>query len=81
MDAVIIAVESVAPAREVLRDHRGIVIGVLETQRLTGKLIARDASGIVVGTYDPRSNQTRDSHGRVVGRGNLLGALLRLESR
>ncbi len=48
----------------------------MEVQRLTGKLIARDAHGVVLGSYDLRSNETRDTHGRVIGRGNLLGALL-----
>ena len=69
-------IEIAAPAREVLCDHRGTIIGTLETQRLTGKVVARSPRGIVVGVYDPRSNETRDSHSRVVGRGNLLGALL-----
>ncbi len=70
-------IESAAPAaREVLRDQRGTIIGILERQRLTGKLVARSPRGIVVGVYDPRTNETRDRHGRVVGRGNLLGALL-----
>ncbi len=74
MDAPVIAIT--APAREVLRDHRGTIIGTVEPQRLTGKVVARDARGVVVGTYDPRLNETRDAHGRVIGRGNLLGALL-----
>ncbi len=70
-------IEVAAPAaREVLRDHRGTIMGTLEPQRLTGKVIARSPRGIVLGVYDSRSNETRDSHGRVVGRGNLLGALL-----
>ena len=76
MDAVIMTVQSAAQAREVLRDHRGIIMGVLEPQRLTGKLIARNARGVMVGSYDPRSNENRDAHGQVVGRGNLLGAFL-----
>jgi hypothetical protein len=71
------AIEIAAPsAGEVLRDHKGIIIGTLASQRLTGKVIARSPNGIVVGVYDARSNETRDAHGRVVGRGNLLGALL-----
>jgi hypothetical protein len=73
MDAPVI--EIAAPAREVLRDERGTITGTLEPQALTGKVLARDAHG-VVGTYDPRLNETRDAHGRVIGRGNLLGALL-----
>jgi hypothetical protein len=75
MDIPIIE-EFAAPAREVVRDRRGTIMGALERQRLTGKLVARDARGVLVGTYDPRSNETRDRHGRVVGRGNLLGAFL-----
>jgi len=69
------AIEIAAPAREVLRDHRGTIIGTVEAQRLTGKVVARDARGILVGIYDPRLNETRDAHGRVIGRGNLLGVL------
>jgi len=68
--------EIAAPACEVLRDHRGTIIGTLEPQRLTGKVVARSPGGIVVGVYDPRSTETRDAHGRLVGRGNLLGAFL-----
>ncbi len=41
-------IEIAAPAREVLRDHRGTIIGVVETQRLTGKVIARDTRGVLV---------------------------------
>jgi hypothetical protein len=70
-------IEITAPAAcEVLRDHRGTIIGRVETQHHTGKLVARDARGVVVGSYDPRLNETRDARGRVIGRGNLLGALL-----
>jgi hypothetical protein len=70
-----VAVERPA-AREVIRDHRGAIIGTMEPQRLTGKVIARDARGVLLGIYDPRSNETRDARGRVVARGNLLGALI-----
>ena len=75
MDAPVVEIAAPA-AREVLRDNRGTIIGTLEPQRVTGKVIARDARGVVVGSYDPRLNETRDARGRVVGRGNLLGALL-----
>jgi hypothetical protein len=70
-----VAVERPA-AREVLRDHRGTIIGTVEPQRLTGKVIAQDNRGVLVGTYDRHSNETRDARGRVVARGNLLGALI-----
>jgi hypothetical protein len=70
------AIEIAAPAREVLRDHRGTIIGTLEPQSPTGKVVAHSPRGVVVGVYDPRSNETRDARGRVIKRGNLLGALL-----
>ncbi len=74
MDAPVI--EIAAPtAREVLRDHSGTIIGTVEPQRLTGKLVARDARGVLLGTFNPRLNETRDARGRVIGQGNLLGAL------
>lgn len=75
MDAAIVEIQQ-APAREVIRDHQGVVIGVIERQRLVGKLIARDASGVIVGIYNEHSRTTRDAHGRLVGRANLLAALL-----
>ncbi len=75
MDAPVVEIAAPA-AREVLRDNRGTIIGTVEPQRLTGKVVARDAHGVVVGSYDPRLNETRDARGRVIGRGNLLGALI-----
>jgi hypothetical protein len=74
-------VEITTPAQEVLRDRRGTIIGRIEHQRLTAKFVLRDHRGVVLGTFDPRSNETRDKSGRVIGRGNLLGALLVLDGR
>jgi YD repeat-containing protein len=75
MDAALVHIEHV-PARETVRDARGKVVGTMERQRHTQKLIARNARGVLVGVFDERSRITRDAHGRVVGRANLLGALL-----
>ncbi len=75
MDAAFIQVEQ-APARGIIRDRRGVVIGTIERQQLVGRLIARDARGVIVGIYDEHSRTTRDAHGRLVGRANLLAALL-----
>lgn len=61
---------------QVLRDRRGQLIGHLEQQRSTGRIIARDAHGLLVGTYDPRESTTRDAGGLVVARGDVLAALL-----
>lgn len=75
MDAAIIQVQQ-ASLREVVRDHRGTIVGTIERQQLVGKLIARDRWGLVVGLYDERSRTTRDARGRLVGQTNLLPALL-----
>lgn len=75
IDAAIVEIQN-APARETIRDRRGIVIGTIERQQLVGKLIARDARGVIVGAYEERSRTTLDRHGRLVGRTNLLPALL-----
>jgi hypothetical protein len=61
---------------KILRDRRGVVIGRLEEQRSTGKIIARDVHGLLVGTYDPREGTTRDVRGLVVARGDVLAAIL-----
>ena len=76
MDEAVPAYVSAEPARETLRDARSTVIGVIERQRLTGKVVLRDAHGIVRGSYDRRSNETRDASGRLIGRGYLMPALL-----
>lgn len=74
-DAAIVEIQQ-APAREIMRDRRGVILGTIERQRYAGRLIARDRHGIVVGVYEERSRTTRDSRGRIVGRPNLLPALL-----
>jgi hypothetical protein len=61
---------------QILRDRRGVIIGRLEEQRVTGKVVARDARGLIVGTFDPREDTTRDARGLVVTRGNVLAAFL-----
>ena len=74
MDAAPVHIQD-RPARETVRDARGMVIGVIERQRLTGKLIARDARGTVLGSFDGQVTR-RAIGGQIVGRTNLLPALL-----
>lgn len=73
MDAATIQLQH-EPAREVVRDARGVVIGVIERQRQTGVVVARNAHGIVVGRFD--QNGTKTARGRSVSRSNVLSALL-----
>ncbi len=75
MDAPVVQVQY-EPAREVVRDSRGSIIGTVEHQRHYGRLIARNGQGVLVGQYDQRSRTTRDARGRLLGRTNLLPALL-----
>lgn len=74
MDAAIIQVQD-QPARETIRDDHGVILGVIERQRLTGRLIARDARGTLLGSFDGQVTR-RAIGGQIVGRANLLPALL-----
>jgi hypothetical protein len=78
MDAVPVT-EVPGPAGETLQDHRGVIVGRIEHQTLTAKPLARDARGVMLGSFDGR--ETRDARGRVIGRGNLLGAFLFVQGR
>lgn len=40
------------------------------------KLEIRDHLGRILGTYDPKSNETRDPLGRLVAKGNVLSSLI-----
>ena len=75
IDAAIIEIQH-TPVREIIRDRRGIVVGTIERQQLVGRLIAHDWQGVLVGVYEERSRTTRDAHGQLVGKANLLPALL-----
>lgn len=59
---------------QVLRDSNGRVFGRISTSA-DGVQSLRDARGAPQGTYDPKTNKTRDARGVVVGDGNLLAAL------
>lgn len=52
------------------------MIGRLEEQRSTGKIVARNARGLLVGTYDPREGTTRVVRGLVVAHGDVPAAVL-----
>lgn len=62
-------------ADQELRDRSNRLLGKIKTLS-NGKLEIRDASNRLKGTYDPKSNVTRDSSNRLVGKGNLLTTLL-----
>lgn len=57
-----------------LRDRGGTILGWIEP---VGRLLqAKDRNGSILGWYDPRTNQTRDKKGSIVGDGDFLSALV-----
>ena len=56
------------------RDKNGRLIGTT-SNTCDGKVVVK-VNGITKGSYDPKTNYTRDSNGRTVGHGNLLSSLL-----
>ncbi|MEC7567060.1 MAG: hypothetical protein VX738_15370 [Planctomycetota bacterium] len=62
-------------ATQQIRNAKGQLIGTI-TDTAGGQQAARDAQGKYQGSYDPRSNVTRNAAGRVVGTGNLLASLI-----
>lgn len=62
--------------REYVRNNSGKVIGNI-TIESNGKLTFRDNSGKFLGVYDSKYNYTKDHTGKVVGKGNILGYLIK----
>ena len=64
-----------SPKVEEIRDAQNRLAGTLRTQG-DCTMEARDRAGRLLGRYDPRSRQTRNSQGRLVSTGNTLPALI-----
>jgi len=62
-------------AEQILKDGRGYTIGKISTAS-NGIQTIKNATGYTKGTYDPRTNKTKDAKGYIVGSGNLLTTLL-----
>ena len=69
-------IEILNESREYVRNNSGKVIGHV-TKSSDGKFIFRDTEGRLLGTYDSKYNYTKDRTGKVVGRGNILGYLIK----
>ncbi len=61
---------------EQIRDRSGKLLGSIRETSSYEKEI-RDASGRLKGTYNSKTNVTRDQSGRTYGTGNLLTSLLK----
>lgn len=62
-------------ADQELRDKSNRLLGRIKTLS-NGKLELRDHTNSLKGTYDPKTNVTRDKSNSLVGKGNLLTTLL-----
>ena len=60
---------------QVLRDKMNRKLGVIRTDARDVQTLY-DARNRKMGTFDPRTNTTKDRMNRVVGKGNLLTTLL-----
>jgi len=58
-----------------LKDKSGRKIGKISTAS-NGVQTLWDTKSVKKGTYDPKTNKTRDAQGRMIGTGNLLSTLL-----
>ena len=72
----VVATAHATPAPIVLRNASAQVLGTIETTS-SGVQELRNARRQLLGSYDPRTNQTRDAAGRFIGTGNLLTTLLK----
>lgn len=62
-------------AKETLRDFHGRVIGYVETYPNGDKKLW-DFHNRVLGTYNKRTNETKDFYNRIVAKGDCLTMLL-----
>jgi hypothetical protein len=62
-------------ADQILKDNKGHIIGKITTSP-SGMQTIKDVKGHTKGTYDPKTNTTKDTKGLKVGSGNLLITLL-----
>lgn len=62
-------------ADQILKDSRGFTIGKIVTS-VNGVQTIKDSRGFTKGSYDPKTNKTKDARGFTIGTGNLLTTLL-----
>lgn len=63
-------------ATETLRDNLGFIIATITTNG-KGIQTIKDPLGKILGTYDPKTNTTKNYLGQIIGTGNLLTSLIR----
>lgn len=61
---------------QTLKNNLGVILATITTDS-KGIETIKDPLGVVLGTYDPKTNTTRNFLGQIVGTGNLLATLIR----
>jgi sporulation protein YlmC with PRC-barrel domain len=59
---------------EVFRNRNGQLLGRVKEVNMVYEL--RDKNGVLLGKYNPETNQTRDRNAKLLGKGNLLSMLI-----
>jgi hypothetical protein len=59
----------------VLKDQMGRSLGTVTVDR-NGIQTLKSSTGIILGTYDPKTNVTKNYLGQIIGSGNVLSMLL-----
>jgi len=62
-------------ATQDLRNQQGQTIAKIDTDS-RGVMTIKTFTGKILGTYDPKSNITRNYLGQLIGTGNLLATLI-----
>lgn len=63
--------------REKVKDWTGRIIGIVETDSVTGNVVVKDWYGKIKGRYIKRLDKTYDWYGHQVAKGNQAIMLLR----
>lgn len=61
---------------EVLKDRLNKKLGEIRHES-DGRLTVYNATGRRLGVYNPKTNETRDSTNKLIGKGNVLSSLLK----
>lgn len=64
-----------------IKDFYNRVIGYILTDTVTGVQTARNFYNRILGTYDPRTDLTKDFYNKIVSRGNTLSVLILEDDR
>ena len=64
-------------ADQKIRDKNNRLIATIKA-RHDGKLEIRDPNNRALGTYDPKTDQTRNMNNALVAKGNVLTSLIRV---